>query len=258
LYPVLIELRSLGIAVLSYQAMHVVTIAVCLWLAPRWAERLEGLEAARVRRALLWFAVAPWIGGRAHFVIAHRSSFGERPLAALNLLGGIHAGGAVLALALALPLVVRLCGLPIARFADAFTPTFGVGIALGRLGCFLHGCCKGTASQWPWALSFPYTVDPTALVHPLQLYFAGVGALLALGAWRLCPRKRFDGQVALAGLLFFAVTTILLEFLRGDAAGGTRFGPLPQLQAAAMVLALLAALGLAFMRRRGASVPDAA
>jgi phosphatidylglycerol:prolipoprotein diacylglycerol transferase len=31
-----------------------------------------------------------------------------------------------------------------------------IGLGVGRIGCFLNGCCYGTECNLPWAVSYPY------------------------------------------------------------------------------------------------------
>jgi len=45
--------------------------------------------------------------------------------------------------------------LPVLRFADIIAPSLVLGLALGRIGCFLNGCCYGGVCDYPWAVSFP-------------------------------------------------------------------------------------------------------
>lgn len=58
---------------------------------------------------------------------------------------GALVGAAVVGIA-----AMALLHLPIGAVADATTPGLFIGIALGRTGCFLTGCCAGrpTASRW--------------------------------------------------------------------------------------------------------------
>ena len=39
---------------------------------------------------------------------------------------------------------------------DIVAPCLMIGLAFGRLGCFLNGCCYGAACDLPWAVKFPY------------------------------------------------------------------------------------------------------
>jgi phosphatidylglycerol:prolipoprotein diacylglycerol transferase len=257
--------------------MLLVAVAVCLVLVPPCAKALEGLDSRRTRRLLLGLVVVPFVGGRMHFVLNQWQLFHGRPLSALAVWsGGIHAGGAVLATALALPFFTRRYGLPLAKLADAIVPAAGLGIALARLGCFLQGCCFGTLCERVWCVRFPSTAfvyhlhalqgllpegaTASRAVHPLQLYFAGIGVAVALLALWLLPRKRFDGEVALGALLVFGATSAVLEPFRAEYYPRAYWGALPQLQWTALGLTAASAIALAgasLVHRRRAGIRDA-
>ncbi len=116
---------------------------------------------------------------------------------------------------------------------------FGValGLAWGRMGCFLAGCCFGVEHHGPLAAYFPpwspaseaqfkahklHSESFAALpVHPTQLY-ESIGCLvIALAAYAVVtPRKRYDGQVFLFFLVTYSVLRALIEVLRNDDRGG--------------------------------------
>ncbi len=170
---------------------------------------------------LLFFAEAAWFPEDDYVPEAMRGP-----------LHGFRIPGGVAALALALPLVVRLFGLPPA-YADRFIPIVPVAIAFVRVGCFLNGCCFGYAADLPWALTFPreswvflFQVERAGLpatsphplpVHPLQLYLllASLGTLAALLVYERCRLYREGDLPWLFFLLFFG-STALLEPLRAN------------------------------------------
>jgi len=110
------------------------------------------------------------------------------------------------------------------------------GQFIGRMGCFLAGCCFGGVTDSPTGLAFPrYSpawdrhlkdglIDNAALtslhVHPTQLYESIACFLIfAFGLWRFRRGRHFRGElffqyVALYGLFRFAV-----EFVRADDRG---------------------------------------
>jgi phosphatidylglycerol:prolipoprotein diacylglycerol transferase len=45
---------------------------------------------------------------------------------------------------------------PLRTGMDIIAPCLMVGLGIGRIGCFLNGCCYGTESNVPWAVRFPY------------------------------------------------------------------------------------------------------
>jgi phosphatidylglycerol:prolipoprotein diacylglycerol transferase len=269
MHPILLDVPSLGITILSYRVCLLLAVLVCWLIGPRWVATLEALDPWSVFRAMVLLGLAAFAGARLHFVLTRWGDFADRPLAALQFWsGGLHAGGGIVLLTAAAPFVLRWLGLPLARFADGFVPTVGVGIAIARLGCFLHGCCFGTLCSWPWCLTFPrdtyiyqYHADLGVLplgaertlpIHPLQLYFVAAGLMITAAALWLHPRKRYEGEVALVGLVLFSTSTAVLEFLRADAQPRVYWGALPQLTwiALAMGIASFAALAAAELVHR--------
>jgi len=272
MHPTLIDIPSAGITVASYHACILLAVIVCFAIGPRWIAALDGLDQRRVFRAMLVLGLAAFTGGRLHFVLTHWEDFADRPLAALQVWsGGLHAGGSIALLVLAIPLTLRWMRLPVGPFADGFAPVVGIGIALARLGCFLHGCCFGTFCDWPWGVSFPrdtyiyqFHADlgvlppgaaQTLPIHPLQLYFAAAGLMITAVALWLHPRKRYDGEVALVSLVLFSTSTALFEPLRANTYTRLYWGPLPQLTwiALALTAASVAALAVAELVHRHAT-----
>ena len=271
MHPTLIDSGPLGITLPSYYVLLATAVVVCLWIGPQWAEALEGVDRRKTRRALLLLGLFAFGGGRLHYVVNQWHLFADRPFAALEpWSGSLHAGGAITSVALAAPVVFRRCALPIGKVADGIAPAVGIGIAIARFGCFLHGCCFGMPCQWPWCVSFPrvsyiYTyhvslgllsegATRSAAVHPLQLYFAAAGLGITAIALAVRLRKAYDGRAALVALLVYSVSAAVLEFFRADYYPRVYWGPLPQLEwvALAMTLAAAAALGAAELVHRHA------
>jgi len=274
MHPILLQLDHPHVVVWSNQITLLAAIAVPLVLGPGMIARLEGLDARRVLHAQLWIGLAGLAGARAHFVLNQWPEFAGRPLAAFEIWrGGLHAGGGIIAVVLATPIVLHRLRLPIGRFADGLVPVVALSLVFMRLGCFLHGCCFGTVCSFPWCITFPqqsyvyqlhastmvvpFEATRSAPVHPLQLYFGGVAILLGIGAWWLHPHRRYDGQIALLGLLFFSASSAALEFLRGGFPGRVYWGQLPQLEWTALGMTAMAAVALVVAEareRRRASV----
>src|SRR5215472_9359826 len=120
---------------------------------------------------------------------------------------------------------------PFWKAADMAGFTVPLGLAFGRMGCLLAGCCFGRESSVPWAMSFPPHspaserqfkdhVLPSMnqwshAVHPTQIYESVASlAIAAVCLFVVHPRKRYDGQVFAAFVALYAVARFLLEILR--------------------------------------------
>lgn len=140
------------------------------------------------RRARWWVLAAAIIGGFAGSRIL--SAF-EDPLFLADhwtepqlLLGGKTIVGGLVGGLIAVESIKRLRGIRIAT-GDLLALPLVVGIAIGRIGCFLSGVedeSYGIATRLPWGVDFG---DGIAR-HPTQLYeiilLAGLGAVLVLAA----------------------------------------------------------------------------
>jgi len=279
MHRILFHLPSLSLVVRSYTVMTAIAVVLAVVVTPRWAAALEGLDRHRTQLAALILAPLAFVIARLHFMLAQPEHYaGHWRDAVLVWPGAIHGEGAVLGLALAMPLVVRWVGLPLGKFADGAVPGIALALASIKVGCFLQGCCFGEVCAYPWCVAFPASTyihtlhvergilapdaPATLPIHPVQLYAAGAWLGLAGVALWLRRHRRFDGQVALVCWLAFSITSALLEALRAEDEGRSYLGPWPQLLWIDLGMAIMAA-GLLFVTtargagRGGASPPRA-
>lgn len=98
------------------------------------------------------------------------------------------------------------------KTGDAFAVPVAVAVGIGRLGCFVGGCCFGVPSSLPWAVRFADGIPR----HPTQIYEAGfhwimAAILLRLERKQLLPRQRFKFY-----LLTYCGYRFLTEFIRPE------------------------------------------
>jgi phosphatidylglycerol:prolipoprotein diacylglycerol transferase len=151
--------------------------------------------------------------------------------------GGLTYYGGFIGASLMAVWVLRRDGFPFWKAADMAGFTVPLGLAFGRMGCLLAGCCYGVRSESPLALSFPGRSpaseaefkahelgSPTEWSHavlPTQIFESA----LCLGIAAFClsyvhTRKRYDGQVFVTFLGLYALGRFGLEFFRDDDRGG--------------------------------------
>jgi prolipoprotein diacylglyceryltransferase len=110
-----------------------------------------------------------------------------------------------------------------ARTGARFALPLAVGVAVGRIGCFLSGIddfTYGTPTSLPWGHDFGDGV----LRHPVQLYeSAAMAAFAAFYVWRVHRNDRFviDNGFYLA-VGFYGVQRFVWEFIKPY---GTLIGP---------------------------------
>lgn len=98
------------------------------------------------------------------------------------------------------------------EWADFFTPLFSLSHALGRIGCFLSGCCFGAQCALPWA---------SAGRHPTALYLF-FGELVIFLYLLLAEKKqiyKFSGGLFVKWLLLHSLLRFSIEYFRDDFRG---------------------------------------
>jgi phosphatidylglycerol:prolipoprotein diacylglycerol transferase len=148
--------------------------------------------------------------------------------------------------------------IPFGTLCDCVAPGMFLGYAVGRIGCFMNGCCYGHASDLPWACVFPDESNRALLTvpsHPAQLYSTFLGIILFAVMWRIRTKpafNRFSGQLTMILLAFYAVERFIIEIFRNGATAPLAFGLewLTRAQFASIVgLVVLAALYAVISRR---------
>jgi len=122
---------------------------------------------------------------------------------------------------------------------DLLAPFVLLGHAVGRIGCFMRGCCYGKVCHLPWAVRFPRHIDATGYivgsdayldhlskgliasdakwslpVHPTQLYSMVVLTGMYFFLTWLYRRRSFDGEVFAVYLVMYGVWRFAVEFIR--------------------------------------------
>lgn len=188
------------------------TIVIERLAAPRGLDRDAVLDCALVIMA------AAVVGSRAFYVLSHLDDYRGNWWSVLAVWeGGLTFYGGVLLAAPAGFLCMARRKLPVWTMSDLIAPAFALGIGLGRLGCFLNGCCYGKPSHLPWAVMFPAGSAAGSMgcaLQPTQLYESAFGFAMFALLLRLVPRRHFPGQLLCLFIALYAVWRFFLDFLR--------------------------------------------
>jgi len=99
----------------------------------------------------------------------------------------------------------------------ALPASFAYGV--GRLACFLNGCCYGRLCELPWAMNLHGEHR-----HPTQIY-ASVGEAFTLFVMlKAEPRFRQPGQLTGLWLVLHASNRLVMEHFRDDPRGDMMLG----------------------------------
>jgi phosphatidylglycerol---prolipoprotein diacylglyceryl transferase len=94
---------------------------------------------------------------------------------------------------------------------NLFAPAVALGIAVGRIGCFLNGCCYGKASTLPWAVDFGDGIPR----HPTQLYESAFMLIMFFFVKYGLPNgKNIPGYLFKVLMIAYFSYRFLVEFIR--------------------------------------------
>jgi phosphatidylglycerol:prolipoprotein diacylglycerol transferase len=227
--------------------------------------RRTGLNPDAVSSVGIYAAIAGIVGAKLFLLLNDFSYYRANPSQIFSLstlqAGGVFYGGLVAALAAAV-WQLRRHGLAALPVADIFAPAAALGHAIGRVGCFLAGCCWGKPSSRPWAVTFtsPAARDLVGVplgiaLHPTQIYEAAAEAVIFVVLWKRFAQPRREGAVLGLYLLLYSSFRFAVEFLRDTAERSFPFGE--ALSSTQWVALGLVGLGVYLMwgRRRAAVGP---
>ena len=229
---VLFTVPGLGIPIFGYGLMLSMALLGSIELAARRACR-ERLDTEIIYGMALWVVVGGLLGARSFYVAQY---WGTRVRTLWDFFkiweGGIVFYGSVIGATAAFFAYRVRHKFPIRPMLDVIAPSAALGIALGRVGCFLNGCCYGDRCDLPWAVRFPAKTGPWASqvdrgwlvegaawslpVHPTQLYAAFDGIVLLALLTAFYPLRRRDGEVMGLLMLTYPISRFLIEHLRSD------------------------------------------
>ena len=142
-----------GIPMYGFGAMlFLCFVSVTLW-GSRRAKRTADMPPERFQDMVIWLFVTGLIGARTLYMIQYAHTFPDHSILGLMTAffkiweGGIifygSALGGVIGYGLFYWFILRKLHIDGWRLADAVAPLLALGLAIGRIGCYLNGCCWG-------------------------------------------------------------------------------------------------------------------
>jgi phosphatidylglycerol---prolipoprotein diacylglyceryl transferase len=198
------------------------------------------------------------LGARLLYVVTQPGYFIHHPGKILALSeGGSSSYGGCLAVLL-IWLYTRIQRMNFLQVLDAIAPYVALGLALGRIGCFMSWCCYGIPSNVPWAVN----ADGIPR-HPTQLYLVMANFVVFLILRKMQERREKlieegkqhllarDGSIFLFFLLGYGGNRFFIDFLRVYKSPDMLAG-LPISQWGSLAFVVFSVTFLVILRRRTA------
>lgn len=161
-----------------------------------------------------------------------------------GLIGGIFGGWAY----------SKIKKLDFGKFLDISAPWIALAFAIGRIGCFLRGCCFGIPTGLPWGIIYNdsslASLYYSGAVHPTQLYHALADFMIFIVLIIINKRKESkiiklrekSENLFLLFLILYSIERILIDFLRWKSPVDTL--GIFSVQQAAYLLLMLISIGI--------------
>src|SRR5581483_8390944 len=245
MHPVLFKV--FGFPIHSWSVMLILGFLVAWWLAVKRCTRY-GITADQLSSLGITMLLSGIVGARVFWVAQEWKSYSGNWLEMLNVTqGGMTSFGGLFFGIAALIIWCKMARIPSLAALDLIAAPALVAIAIGRVGCFLNGCCYGGPCDLPWAVTVHDESGRTYLGHPAQLYDSAMNLAAALALFWYESRARSastyrTGTLFGFGLIAYGAARFIYEFFRiGSSSEPVRPGfPLTDAQ---IVAALMAAVG---------------
>ncbi len=195
--------------------------------------RREGRDAAWASDLAFWVMLAGILGARLAYIASDWRYFWANPLQIWRVdRGGLIFYGGFVGSILMVLLLARTRKESAFGLGDLIVTALPLGHMLGRIGCFLNGCCFGNPLPGACGVQFPSdspawwaqtesglitSEAPWSLpVHAVQLYEAALNLVLFGVLVYGYPRRRRKGDIVALYLMLYPPIRFFLEFLRGD------------------------------------------
>ncbi len=218
MHPILFKIGNF--AIYSYGVVIAFSICFVSFLLLRQG-RKEGLPEEALLNIIFLIVITGLFGARLLHILVHFAYYLHYPLEIIAIRhGGMAAqGGLIFGLIAAIFFLRHRANLPTLRVLDLFGTYIPLAQAIGRIGCFLNGCCYGKETDFFLAVKFPFDNLPR---HPTQLYYSFSNFLIFLILLVLWKKRKSlsswakDGNIMLFYFMFYSISRYGVDFLRGN------------------------------------------
>src|SRR5208282_5939882 len=209
MHPILFTIGP--VTIYSYGVMLATAVLVCTYLLSLDARRYK-ISRETAYDLVFWCMLWGIIGARIFYVFIEWSYFSDNLLEIPMLQkGGLAWQGGFLGGALAGVWFARSRKLSLRPLIDLVAPYIALGQSIGRIGCFLNGCCYGKPVSW--GIYFP---THHAKLYPTQLFECVALFIIFLILKKAQRGPHQAGFIFIFYLWLAAIERFIVEFYRAD------------------------------------------
>ncbi|MBW1910351.1 MAG: prolipoprotein diacylglyceryl transferase [Deltaproteobacteria bacterium] len=185
--------------------------------------KLEGISPQQIMDMGFIIILSAIVGSRLLYVLLNITYYSHEPVEIFKMWrGGLVFSGGIIGVIMAMFRYSERRNLSLWKIGDLWAPAAAVGQAIGRIGCFMAGCCYGKPTDLKWGVVFTYpnSLAPINIsLHPTQIYSSILGFIIFFILLIIRSKKKFEGQVFLWFLILHSTARLAIERFRGDDRG---------------------------------------
>lgn len=184
-----------------------------------------------------------FVGAKLLYCIIEYKAILDNPWQALSGSGFVVYGGIISGI-LAAIIYCKLKQISFFSFFDLAVPSIALGQGVGRIGCFLAGCCYSCETNSAFGIVFRNSsIAPNgAKLIPTQLLSSAGDFMLAAILLLYARKERKQGRIGALYLILYSIGRFAIEFFRNDYRGS--IGGLSTSQFLSLIVLALAILML--------------
>ena len=224
-----------GIKIRSFGLMAAIGLLLAFWLLRKRCIKVNE-DPEKLSDILFFSMIGALIGARLLYVIRnYDAEFAGNFVKIFKINeGGIVFQGGFIGGMLVAWFMCKKKEFNFVKALDIVAPCLALGHAMGRIGCYLNGCCYGGICKVGPGVHFPKnslpyvqqlrtgqilpTAEQTLAVHPTQLYSFGANIIICLILIAVTAKLKIQGHLFSLYLMIYGVWRLSIEFLRDDQA----------------------------------------
>ena len=211
-----------GTTIYTYTPIIAIGIGLSAIMAVVRAKRAN-LPRQDVFNAMLIALVGLLIGAKVLFMLSMLPQIIKQPeLLLQSLISGFTYYGGLIGALIGMLMYLKKYKLPVLPYADLIAPSIPLAHAIGRIGCFLVGCCYGCETDSAIGVTFTHAIGgaPNGIkLLPTQLIESACNFALCAMLLIYARSKPRGGRIMAVYLIGYGIIRFVIEFFRADYRG---------------------------------------
>lgn len=186
-----------------------------------WQCKKQGLDDDFFFNLAMFVLIFGWLGGKIMFIIVEFKQFLTSPMSVIGSEGFVVYGGIISGI-ITIYVYCKIKKMNFFSYIDIIAAAVAINQALGRVGCFLAGCCYGRETDSWVGVVFPEGCMAPAGVKliPTQLFSAAADICMFIILCMIINSKKYIKGVPMAVYMTgYAIGRTIIECFRSDARG---------------------------------------